>query len=277
MSEFRTLEKAGWESAVADYDEAFSSLTAQSIDPLLDVLQLRRGARLLDVACGAGALTAQAAARGIQARGVDFSAAMVALAKERHPRLRFEEGDAEALTFPDACFDGVAMNFGLLHLEQPQRALSQAARVLRPGGRCAFTVWAAPPETEAYRIVLGAIERHGRMDLPLPPAPPFFHYSDATVALQALLDAGLEDVLVETVPQVWQFQRPEELFEALLHGTVRTAALLRGQDAAALEKIRGEVTAAAAAAQTKEGIGIPMPSVLLSARKPLEKPDELPE
>jgi SAM-dependent methyltransferase len=266
-SSFRTLEKSGWETAVADYEDAFARLAAQSIGPLLDALQLKRGARLLDAACGAGALAAEAARRGIQARGVDFSAAMVALAKERHSKLRFEEGDVEALPFPDACFDGVAMNFGLLHLDQPERALAEAARVLKPGGRCGFTVWAAPPATAAYRIVLGAIEQHGRMDVALPPGPPFFRFADADTVSAALRAAGLVEPQVITVPQVWRFERAEELFEAMLRGTVRTAALLRAQAPDALAAIRRAVTAGAAAFATDEGIAMPMPAVLATARR----------
>jgi SAM-dependent methyltransferase len=155
-SSFRTLEKSGWETAVADYEDAFARLAAQSIGPLLDALQLKRGARLLDAACGAGALAAEAARRGIQARGVDFSAAMVALAKERHSKLRFEEGDVEALPFPDACFDGVAMNFGLLHLDQPRACSNRVAAAVSPCGlrrrrrRLTALCWAPSSSTGAW-------------------------------------------------------------------------------------------------------------------------------
>ena len=267
-SAFRELEKSGWESAVADYDDAFTRLTTQSIAPLLDALQVKAGTRLLDVACGPGQVAAQAAQRGAQALGLDFSAAMVALARRRHPQLRFDEGDAEALALPDAAFDAVAMNFGLLHLDRPEQALAEAARVLAPGGRCGFTVWAAPPQTEGFRIVLDAIEQHGRIDVPLPPGPPFFRYSDAAVASEALRTAGLVEPGVVIVPQLWRFNRPEELFEAMLHGTVRTAALLRAQTAPALSRIRAAISVGAAAFTGSDGIGIPMPSVLAVARKP---------
>jgi ubiquinone/menaquinone biosynthesis C-methylase UbiE len=267
-SAFRDLEKSGWENAVADYDEAFARLTAQSIGPLLDAVRAAPGAHLLDLACGPGYVAAQAAARGAMVLGLDFSAAMVALARRRHPRLEFREGDAQALDLPDAAFDALTMNFGLLHLDRPELALAEAARVLRPGGRCGFTVWAAPPQTQAYRIVLGAIEAHGRIDVPLPPGPPFFRYSDAAVARQALHDAGLVDAAVAIVPQIWRFARPAELFQAMLTGTVRTAALLRAQAPQALARIRAQIEAEAAAFAGVDGIAIPMPSVLISGCRP---------
>jgi hypothetical protein len=72
---------------------------------------------------------------------------------------------------------------------------------------------------------------------------------------------------VITVPQVWRFERAEELFEAMLRGTVRTAALLRAQAPDALAAIRRAVTAGAAAFATDEGIAMPMPAVLATARR----------
>lgn len=265
---FRALEHAGWESAVADYEDAFQRLTRQSIEPMLDVLAVGTGTRLVDVACGSGELSAAAARRGAKVLGLDFSEAMLALARQRHPGLEFRSGDAEALDLPAASVDALAMNFGLLHLGQPEAALAEAARVLAPGGRCAFTVWAAPPATEGYRLVLGAIERHGRMDVPLPPGPPFFRYSDATAARAALAAAGLVEIEVKPLPQTWRFTAREQLFEAMLRGTVRTAALLRAQSETALKAIRDDIVAGAAAFADGDGIALPMPSVLLSGRKP---------
>ena len=265
---FRALEHAGWESAVADYDGAFDRLTRQSIAPMLDVLGLGPDTRLVDVACGTGELSAAAARRGARVLGLDFSEAMLAMARARHPGLECRSGDAEALDLPAASVAALAMNFGLLHLDRPEAALAEAARVLAPGGRCAFTVWAAPPATEGYRLVLGAIERHGRLDVALPPGPPFFRYSDAATAEAALAAAGLVEARVQQVPQIWRFDAADDLFQAMLRGTVRTAALLRAQSEAALKAIREDIAAGAAAFAEGRGIALPMPSVLLSARKP---------
>lgn len=267
-SAFRELEKTGWESAASEYDAGFGRLTTQSIVPMLDALGLSPGQALLDVASGPGYLAAEAARRGAVVTGLDFSAAMVELARSRNPGIQFREGDAQALPFDDAGFDLLTMNYGLLHLDQPERAIAEAARVLRPGGRCGFTVWAPPPRTAAFRIILGAVEQHGRGDVPLPPGPPFFRYSDEATAKQSLHAAGLVDVSVSMVPQTWRFERPEQLFEAMLHGTVRSAALLRAQQPRALEAVRAAIAAEAAKYAGADGIKLPMPSVLITGRKP---------
>ena len=141
---FRDFEHAGWTSNVSEYDAAFARVTSQAIGPLLDAVDLRNGARMLDVASGPGYVAAAAAARGARVVGVDFSGPMVARARTIYPTVEFQEGDAEAISFPDGTFDAVVMNFGMLHLARPERAMTQAAHVIKPGGCFAFTVWAKP-------------------------------------------------------------------------------------------------------------------------------------
>jgi SAM-dependent methyltransferase len=79
------------------YEAAFTRLTRQAVPPLLDAVNLRHGARILDVATGPGYVAAAAAARGARALGVDFSAPMVAHARAINPAVEFQEGDAEVL------------------------------------------------------------------------------------------------------------------------------------------------------------------------------------
>ena len=267
-SAFRAMEKSGWESNARGYDEGFAALTRQSIAPMLDATGVGPGTRLLDVACGPAFMTAEAARRGAQAIGLDFSAAMVAMARSRYPQLHFQEGDAEILPFEDASFDAVVTGFGINHLDRPERAMAEAARVLVPGGRYAFSVWAAPPLTEGYRIAFAAIEARGNMNVPLPPAPPFFHFADAPQSRAALARAGFTDVRVELVSQIWRFARSDELFENLLHGSVRTSALLRAQNPEALERIRLAMAKAVAPLECDGLYELQMPAVISSGRKP---------
>lgn len=267
MSAFRELEHTGWTAAADGYDSAFARLTAQSVPAMLDAVRAGPGVRLLDVACGPGYVTGEAARRGAQVLGVDFSDTMVALARRRCPGLEFREGDAEALALPAASFDAVTMNFGLLHLDRPQAAIAEAARVLVPGGRFAFTVWAPPEQTAAFRVVLGAVARCGNPNVALPPGPPFFQFSDAAVASRALEAAGFVEPRVVTVPMTWRFEKPGDLFDAMLAGTVRTGALLKAQTAPALEAIREAIAQEIRSFAVDGGYALPMPSILSSAIK----------
>ena len=110
-------------------------------------LQLEPGSRVLDVGCGTGDLLrvlASLVAPG-QACGIDLSAQLVALARQRtsedDANVSFEVADAYALPFPDGSFDCVIANQVLLHLIEPWRAVAEMRRVLAPGGRLSVGEW----------------------------------------------------------------------------------------------------------------------------------------
>ncbi|HTP18154.1 MAG TPA: ubiquinone/menaquinone biosynthesis methyltransferase [Solirubrobacteraceae bacterium] len=112
-----------------------------------DLAELPRGGRALDVATGTGDLALELATRvgqGGEVVGVDFSERMLELARvkagERPARLggatvRFETGNALALTYPDGAFDAATVGFGARNFSDLGRGLSEMARVVRPGGR----------------------------------------------------------------------------------------------------------------------------------------------
>lgn len=265
---FRAFERAGWESVPRAYDDCFARLTSQSIEPLLDAGDVRAGMEVLDVATGPGYAAAAAAKRGAGVVGVDFSLAMLEEARRQHPAIEFRAGDAEQLPFADESFDAVVMNFGLLHVPRPERAMAQALRVLRPRGCFAFTVWAPPEQALGLGLVLRAVQLHGDMSVPLPPGPPFFRFSDPAECERVLLEAGFVAARVTQVAQVWRMDSPDALFEHFLQGTVRMSALLRAQTAQALAAIRDELRDASAACRKGDVIEMPMPSVLASAARP---------
>ena len=265
---FHDFEHAGWERAAAFYGDAFGALTAQTAGPLLDAVGAATGTHVLDVASGPGFIAGAAAARGATVMGLDFSAAMIAEARRRQPALTFREGDAEALPFDAASFDAVVMNFGLLHLARPDAALAEAHRVLRAGGRYAFTVWASPDQTVGFGLALQAVEEFGNKDVPLPEGPPFFRFSDAAGTRRTLERAGFADVQVRQLPLTWHVSSADAVFDALSRGGVRTAAVLRAQTPEALAAIRAAVRRGIEAYARDGGFAVPMPAVLASAIKP---------
>jgi SAM-dependent methyltransferase len=161
---------------------------------------------------------------------------MVALARERYPAIWFEQGDAEALPFPDESFDALTINLGMLHFARPELVLAEAFRVLRPGGRIGFTMWAS-----ADNPLFRAIGVHGTFDVPLPPGPPLAHFADADESGRALRAAGFVEPQMETVTVVRRAPSPEAFLDGILSGTVRGAALLRAQTPAAQAAIRADL------------------------------------
>jgi SAM-dependent methyltransferase len=264
---FHDFELAGWEAVPRRYDDAFARLTSQSIGPLLHAVRATQGMRLLDVATGPGYVAAAAAQRGANVVGLDFSATMLSEARRQNPTLDLREGDAEDLPFADESFDAVVMNYGLLHLGRPERAVEEAFRVLRHPGRFAFTVWAPPDKAVGLGIVLDATQRHGDMGVPLPPGPPFFRFSDSAECDKVLRAAGFEETQVTQVMQVWRLASPQTLFEIMLSSTVRIAALLRAQKPEPLARIKAAVQEGAERFRAGEAVELPMPAVLASAVK----------
>jgi SAM-dependent methyltransferase len=264
---FHEFELDGWQHASDDYHRYFGSLTMQTIGPLLDAVAAAGGASLLDIASGPGYVAAEAKRRGWAPVGIDFSEAMVAMAGKLHPGIEFQIGDAEALNFEDAAFDRAVMNFGILHLAQPDAAVREAHRVLRAGGAFGFTAWAKPDEALGFRIALRALEDFGDPGVQLPPGPPFFRFSDREECARVLASCGFGDVTVRQFPLVWKLASPADLFEAFYKGSARTGGLLRAQPPAALAKVRDAIKESAAAYQRGDHLEIPMPALVVSARK----------
>lgn len=265
---FKEMEKAGWERVSAQYQALWSSLTRQSIEPLLDAVSAEKGRRVLDVATGPGYAAAVAAKRGAEVIGIDFSSAQVALAKENYPDVDFRQGDAEDLPFTDEAFDAVVMNYGMLHLAYPDRAVSEAHRVLKSRGGFGFTVWANPDKPVGLSLIRRVIETHGNLDVPLPPGPPFFRFSDADECRRVLIKTGFEAPEVAHLPQIWKVPSVDTLFTAMLEATVRTRALLLAQTPETVQAIRIAMADEARPFIREGGLEIPSPAVLASAVKP---------
>lgn len=116
------------------------AMVVNAVDP-------QPGDRILDLAAGTGTSSAPFAKRGAHVIPCDFSLGMLAVGKQRQPKLDFVAGDALNLPFKDGVFDAVTISFGLRNVQDTDRALREMWRVTKPGGTlvvCEFSspVWA---------------------------------------------------------------------------------------------------------------------------------------
>lgn len=262
----RAFEHAGWQRAATAYADTFAPATAPFISHLLDAAGISAGAHVLDVACGPGTVASAAAARGAQAQGLDFSAAMVGMARAAHPDIVVTEGDAENLPYPDGAFDAVVSNFGMHHVPRPDVALAQARRVLVARGCVAFTVWAAPAENIAWGLVFDAVARHGIPSAARTP-PPGGSFNRIDDCLGALDRAGFANTSTRIVQAEWPVASAEALIAALSAGTVRMAALIGAQPPSALPAIIGDIARHAERYRHGDHLGIPIAAVLARGTK----------
>lgn len=145
----RRIQRYGWDLAAHDYEPLWHAQLAEAQATLLASASLATGERVLDVACGTGLVTFEAAhAVGPtgQVVGVDISGSMVDAAQRRAQNrqlsnVSFARMDAETLDLPDATFDVALCALGLMYLPDPEQALREMRRVLRPGGRLVLAVW----------------------------------------------------------------------------------------------------------------------------------------
>jgi SAM-dependent methyltransferase len=268
MPAHKRMERDEWHEKAPFYHEYAGRLTSEATRYLLDAVAIQPGMRLLDMCCGPGYGAGEAIARGASACGIDLAPAMIEQARRRFPNAEFREGDAEALDFPDASFDAVICPFGLMHLGEPDRAMAEAFRVLKPGGRFAFAVWCAPERAELLGMALDVILPMADRDVPLPPAPPFFQFSDPEAANAALARAGFKGVLSLEVPIVFRGNSAKDVWTWFEKSTVRIWALIRLQTADIQERIEEGLLQAAKRYEAADGIRIPCPAVLYSAHKP---------
>ncbi len=263
--EFDAFEKSGWERTASAYHEFAGRITPRLVEPLLDAAGVGPDTRVLDVASGPGYAAGEAAARGARVVGVDVAAAMVALARERHPDVDFRQGDAQALAFADGSFDAVVGNFALHHLGDPERAAGEFARVLAPGGRVAVTVWDVPGKTRLVGVLLEAVaQAHAAAPPDLPAGPDFFRFSHDPELVGLLERHGFRGSTVRGVAFVHVVASPDELWNGLLGGTVRTSAVVRAQPEPVRRRIRDAFGRLLEAHRAGEAYEVPV-SVKLAA------------
>jgi len=253
------VQRYGWDRAQPHYDRYWREQLAPAQRLLLQMAALQRGERVLDVACGTGLLSFPAAgAVGPRGKvvGTDISQAMVEVcteeARERGASWTyFERMDAQSLDLPDGVFDATLCGFGLMYYPDPDRALREMRRVLRPGGRIAVAVWGARDRC-GWAGIFPIVDLRVNSEV----CPLFFQLGTGDMLRVSLERAFFKQVEIERISAVLQYPTAEDAVGAAFAGGPVALAYSRFEPAIR-EEVHAEYLASIAGYKKGSGYAIP--------------------
>lgn len=217
-----------WGRRAHDWLQIQESQSLALYNVVLKALGLTRDATLLDVGCGAGLFCELAALRGTSVIGLDASNSLLDLARHRALRSTFFEGEMVAMPFVDSTFDVVTVLNSLQHATDPLKVLTEARRVLRPGGRLAIAVWARPEQCQ----IAGYFRALDEL-LPIDSAntPAAFSYSTEGAIGRLVSRAGFSKLLEAQALTIWDYADEATALRGLLSfGTAARAIECAGEE-----------------------------------------------
>jgi SAM-dependent methyltransferase len=241
----------GWEAGAGEFNRAAMPVSSRMIDAIAP----QPGQQLLELATGTGD-TGLLAAELVQPGGTvtlsDFVPEMLSAAQRLAEALgadnvRFRQIDAELpFDIEAASMDGVLSRWGFHLLADPEVALRETRRVLRPGGRVALSAWTSPEENPWSSLPIGALVERGLLEPGDPAAPGQFAWAREGVIEDHLDRTGFVEHGVEAIDFTQRFPSVETWWESQINRSMRTADAGRALDAATRAELLAELAGAAA-------------------------------
>lgn len=215
----RTSEQSpdGWSGIATSYETIFQKFTVQFAEKAAELLDIKSGERVIDVAAGTGAFSFIAAQRGARVLATDFAPGMIAgldqrIARESVPNIRTAVMDGQALAVPDASFDVSVSVLGIIFFPDINKGLSELRRVLVPGGRVGIVCWGTPATSEFKNLIKSAVST-AVPDFAFPQnAPVWARLAGEDSLSRHLSQAGFQDVKITTVTGQLEIDNPESFW-----------------------------------------------------------------
>jgi SAM-dependent methyltransferase len=242
LDAYREQSRANWSAMAPGWEAERGRLLANTlvvVDRLVERSAPRPGQTFLELACGPGDLGLAVAARlGADGRliATDFSPEMLDVARRNASahgltNVELRVADAEDLDLEDESVDGVVCRWGFMLMADPAAALAEARRVLRAGGRLAFSVWAGPELNPWAALPAITLVRRGHVPPPEPGLPGIFALAEPEQVRGLATAAGFVDVALEELRFDFRYTDADELWESLLRLAGPLARAIGGLDA----------------------------------------------
>jgi SAM-dependent methyltransferase len=239
-SDYREASQQQWSDSAARWaraaeEEEAPGASADAATWMLDVASIRSGERILELACGAGRVGLQAASL-VGPEGTvlcsDFSEAMVEAVNDRIARGGITNAEARVLDAQQLDLDGgetfdlVLCRFGYMLMADPQQALRESARVLRPDGRLVLAVWDSAEKNPWLSTIFDAVMTHLNAPPPEPGTPGPFALAQTGLLQETMERAGLTEVDLVEIKTEQTYDSPEAWWERLREISGPLAGLL---------------------------------------------------
>jgi SAM-dependent methyltransferase len=244
-------QAAAWDGEEGDrwteHDDRYDASARPLGRRMLDAARISASERILDIGCGCGGSTRDAArlAASGMVLGVDLSRRMLDRARERSraealTNVQFEQADAQVHPFDEGTFDMAISRFGVMFFSDPVAAFANIGRALRPGGRVSFLVWRELRKNEWVSALREALAAGRALPEPPPGAPGPFSLADQGRVRQILGDAEFGQVALDAIDEPFTLGR--DVDDAF--GFVRTLGITKGMLADLDEAARAKALAA---------------------------------
>ncbi|WP_082112882.1 class I SAM-dependent methyltransferase [Pseudoxanthomonas suwonensis] len=270
----RRVQRYGWDLAAHLYDPLWRAQLSAAHECLLDLAMPLDGEIALDVACGTGLVAFRVATivgdEG-QVIGIDISERMIETAQQRasdrkRDNVRFLRMDAEQLAWPDACFDLVVCAFGLMYMPNPEQALREIHRVLRPGGRVAFAVWGEHSRC-GWSALFPIIDAEVASEV----CPLFFRLGENDTLPGLCASVGFTGLGQQRLDTVLEYANAEQACDAAFMGGPVAMAWCRFS-AATRNRVRAVYLRTIEQWRVGDGYRIPCEFVVVAASRPADEP-----
>ena len=230
----RRVQRYGWDKAVNDYEAGWRTQLEPAQSLMLELIALQPGEHVLDVACGTGlvsfrivdAVGGEGSVTGTDISGEMVDAARRLAAARNTANARFERFDAEDLKLDCEPFDAAICALGLMYVPNPQRAMEEMRRLLKPGGRVGAAVWGARAKCGWAEIFPITDTRVASEVCPL-----FFHLGTGDTLAQCFAQTGCIDIRAERLAVSLVYASDDDALGAAFRGGPVALAYNRFDDA----------------------------------------------